>query len=320
MKLHLLALVATVYLVHAKKLGKGVTGHYDALMTKNAAKCEFTFDVNIPSTCQAVADFNAMTMTLFASMNSWLQCGNPKTVLPKGTIVCVSSVVAEDSNGVTQQGNILGGLNAPSLGKANRPTFNGTMPARNSTSVSTATASAGTALPTASATTSDPSAPPPPPPPPPPPAPCNVYDGSCVERSRSDFPPNFGGDEVTSCLYLANYARQLYNPGVWDLRWDATLADYAYGSAEFSSINSCDECHTNSGPGTSWGQNLYLGQCTCQEAYFGWVTNEAAGNDPANPDQGHFLNVVGLDIPYRSIGCGASSAGGGCSIVCNYGL
>ncbi|KAJ3009096.1 UNVERIFIED_CONTAM: hypothetical protein HDU68_002826 [Siphonaria sp. JEL0065] len=318
MKLIWLALAA-IYAVQAKKLGLKITGHYDAGMTKQASKCDYTFEVNIASTCQEVADFNAMTITVFAAMNSWLQCGNPKTTLKKGTIVCVSSVVAEDSNGTTQQGQILGGVNAPSLGKANRPNFNGTMPGRNTTTAGVS----GTATTTIPAATdgSSPSPSPNAPPPPPPPSPCNMYDGSCAVRAQSDGPPNYREyDEVTECLTLANYARQLYNPGVWDLHWDSTLAAYAQDSAAYSSINDCNECHTNSGPGTSWGQNLYLGQCTCSDAYFGWVTNEAMGQDPSNPDAGHFLNVVGLDIPYTRLGCGASSAGGGCSIVCNYGL
>ncbi|KAI8607629.1 hypothetical protein BC830DRAFT_1158287 [Chytriomyces sp. MP71] len=175
---------------------------------------------------------------------------------------------------------------------------------------------------TAASTTTTPAAAPTTQPAPPPSPGCDPNNlGSCVALTSSDAPPNVAGTGAQyECLTLTNYARQHYNPGVWDLYWDDQLAQYAQGSADYASANGCSECHTNSGPGTSWGQNLYLGPCSCTDAYNGWVTNEAAGNDPFNPDEGHFTNVVGFAVPYQKVGCASSSVGGQCATVCNYGL
>ncbi|KAI9340542.1 hypothetical protein BDR26DRAFT_861296 [Obelidium mucronatum] len=159
-----------------------------------------------------------------------------------------------------------------------------------------------------------------PPPPPPPPSTCSIADGSCRIRAQSDSPPNVAGTGmVYECVTLANYARQHYNPGVNDLVWSNSLAAYAQQSADYSATYNCWDCHTNSGPGTTWGQNLYLSKKSCSEAYYGWVTNEALGNDASNPDAGHFTNVVGFASPYVYIGCSVSTIKAGAT-VCNYGL
>ncbi|KAJ3123436.1 hypothetical protein HK100_011604 [Physocladia obscura] len=154
--------------------------------------------------------------------------------------------------------------------------------------------------------------------------PCNQIDGTlgpCEAYAATDSPPNETGLDIeTQCLTLFNYARQHYNYGTWDYVWDPWLAEYAQYSANYAAYYDCSDCHTYSGSGYSWGQNLYLGEYDCESGYFGWVTNEAAGDDPANPEEGHFLNVVGFDIPYVSVGCAGASQNGNVAVVCNYGL
>ncbi|ORY45714.1 hypothetical protein BCR33DRAFT_716348 [Rhizoclosmatium globosum] len=142
----------------------------------------------------------------------------------------------------------------------------------------------------------------------------------CMILAQTDVPPQVYGQTVeVECLELANYARRHYNPGVFDLKWDPLLAQYAEESAIYAATQGCTHCHTNSGGGTTWGQNLYTSARSCSEAYYGWVTKEAAGQDPYNPDAGHFKNIVGFTMPYRIIGCGSSQINGGAT-VCNYGL
>ncbi|KAI9340538.1 hypothetical protein BDR26DRAFT_861292 [Obelidium mucronatum] len=129
--------------------------------------------------------------------------------------------------------------------------------------------------------------------------------------------------EPAACLALANYPRQHYS-GEKDLVWNNQLAVYATESAQYAADNDCSHCHTNSGSGTTWGQNLYTGVGSCADAYAGWVTTEALGLDPHNLDAGHFKNIVGFEVPYQFVGCGsASSTKSGKSVVatvCNYGL
>ncbi|KAJ3248257.1 hypothetical protein HDU78_001262 [Chytriomyces hyalinus] len=129
-------------------------------------------------------------------------------------------------------------------------------------------------------------------------------------------------DTITQCVGLANYARHLYNPGAPDLIWSEPLAKRAKASADYAAKLDCWDCHSDSGPGTDWGQNLYLSKGSCWDSYVGWVTDEALAPSEANPDQGHFKNVVGIAIafsPYLSIGCGSSTIGSSAT-VCNYGV
>ncbi|KAJ3009094.1 UNVERIFIED_CONTAM: hypothetical protein HDU68_002824 [Siphonaria sp. JEL0065] len=310
--MHLLSIVAAVLAVgtsvNGKDLGEHQTGHYASGMTKEIATCEHTFQVTSKATCQEIAEATAMTLAAFTALNPKI-CTGPLSPL---TIVCISSEVFQDETGnafngtLAHSGATLSVL--PHPGAANRPDFNGTFPTRKSTT--TTASGTETALPT------DPAASPSPVPPPPPP-PC--YDGTlnpCVGYSQSDNPPNWrGADVVSECGGLTNYARQHYNPGTWDLQWDATLAAYAYDSAVYAATYQCNECHTNSGPGTTWGQNLFLGPCSCSDAYNGWVTNEAAGNDPYNRDEGHFTNIVGFFVPYQSVGCGSAEVNGVCATL-----
>ncbi|KAI9340537.1 hypothetical protein BDR26DRAFT_934407 [Obelidium mucronatum] len=160
-----------------------------------------------------------------------------------------------------------------------------------------------------------------PPPPPPPQHQCSATNiAACAALTSTDKPPSVANLSVPEeCTILANYARSHYNPTAKPLTWSPTLAGYAQASADYSATNNCWDCHTNSGPGTTWGQNLYLSKKSCAESYFGWVTNEAAGNDPVNVDAGHFTNVVGFAAPYKTIGCASSRIGQGAT-VCNYGL
>ncbi|KAJ3062809.1 hypothetical protein HDU98_001341 [Podochytrium sp. JEL0797] len=171
-------------------------------------------------------------------------------------------------------------------------------------------------------------APAPPPVQPTPPSPPPITQGTCSSANlaackpltATDTPPSIAGMSFSQgCTILANYARAHYNPGSLPLMWDAKLATAALASATYSATNNCWDCHTNSGAGTTWGQNLYLGKTGCAESYNGWVTNEAAGLDPVNIDAGHFQNVVGFAVPYVSIGCGVSLVGQGAT-VCNYGM
>ncbi|KAI8607213.1 hypothetical protein BC830DRAFT_1234704 [Chytriomyces sp. MP71] len=113
---------------------------------------------------------------------------------------------------------------------------------------------------------------------------------------------------TTQCVQLANYARHHYNPGAVDLVWNPTLAQAAQESADYAAQHDCWNCHTNAGPGTTWGQNLFLSKRSCQDAYNGWVTTEAAGKDSVNLEEGHFKNVVGFAAPYRTIGKHPSSS------------
>ncbi|KAJ3236126.1 hypothetical protein HDU81_011161 [Chytriomyces hyalinus] len=129
-------------------------------------------------------------------------------------------------------------------------------------------------------------------------------------------------DVITQCVGLANYARRLYNPSAPPLVWSDALATRAKTSADYAAKLNCWNCHSDSGSGTDWGQNLYLSKGSCWDSYTGWVTDEALAPSEANPDQGHFKNVVGIAIafsPYLSIGCGSSSIGSSAT-VCNYGV
>ncbi|KAJ3064037.1 hypothetical protein HDU98_000216 [Podochytrium sp. JEL0797] len=139
-------------------------------------------------------------------------------------------------------------------------------------------------------------------------------DKSCGYRAQFDNPPNVAGQGVVyECLTLTNYARNLYNPPAGNLVWSDYLTAFAQQSAEYSADNSCWDCHTNAGGGTSWGQNLYEGKRSCSDSYSGWVTDEASSYG------GHFMNVVGFAVPYVNMGCGSSNTNGGAT-VCNYGL
>ncbi|KAJ3059474.1 hypothetical protein HDU98_004515, partial [Podochytrium sp. JEL0797] len=160
---------------------------------------------------------------------------------------------------------------------------------------------------------------------------CNANNlAGCVSLSHTDSPPQVPNDSSEyACLTLANYARQHYNPGVWDLMWDETLVPDAIESARYSAVHGCWDCHTNSGGGTTWGQNLYLSKTSCADGYYGWVTNEAAQHDSVNVVEGHFTNVVGFAVDYVSMGCGAyrttgheegSPPAGVSAVVCNFGL
>ncbi|KAJ3126963.1 hypothetical protein HK100_009996 [Physocladia obscura] len=149
----------------------------------------------------------------------------------------------------------------------------------------------------------------------------NCSEFNCEPLAMTDNPPDVSGESFSQgCVDLTNYARNHYNYGVNLLYWDDILATYAAASAAYSATNNCWDCHTNSGAGTSWGQNLFLGENSCQAAYAGWVTNEAAGKDSVNVAQGHFNNVVGFAAAYVSIGCGVASENGNVAVVCNYGL
>ncbi|KAJ3291126.1 hypothetical protein HDU79_002655 [Rhizoclosmatium sp. JEL0117] len=291
--------------------------------------------------------------------NPYVDCADSRNSVWPPVVVCVGTSVFQNEKGDAFNGTTGAKIILPGAGSSNMPTWNGTIPGRrntttiaasvktssivNTTSVAVTTAAAaGTGTDTPPVVTTDPvitttpeviattdPAPPPPTPEPspdPPPAPvllppCSIYDGSCIVRAQYDNPPNYRGyDPSIECTYLANYARQVYNPGVWDLWWDQNLQPYAMRSATYSATYQCSHCHTESGPGYSWGQNLYLSMCSCSDAYFGWVTNEALGQDPANPDAGHFTNVVGFAVPYQSIGCGSAQVNGVCATVCDYGL
>ncbi|KAJ3017554.1 UNVERIFIED_CONTAM: hypothetical protein HDU68_011586 [Siphonaria sp. JEL0065] len=151
---------------------------------------------------------------------------------------------------------------------------------------------------------------------------CSKDDlGYCAVLATTDVPPIVTGLSVEQeCTILANHARTHYS-GATPLVWNAQLAEYAVASAKYAAENNCSHCHTNSGTGTTWGQNLYTGMGSCTASYFGWVTNEAAGNDPFNKDAGHFKNIVGFEVDYKFIGCGSFRAATGMTAtVCNYGL
>ncbi|KAJ3067020.1 hypothetical protein HDU98_009756 [Podochytrium sp. JEL0797] len=139
-------------------------------------------------------------------------------------------------------------------------------------------------------------------------------DNSCGYRAQFDKPPNVRGTGIVNeCLTLANYARALYNPTAPALVWSDFLQSHAQYSSKYSADNGCWDCHTDSGSGTSWGQNLFYQIQSCTDAYWGWVTNEAAGMG------GHFQNVVGFAFQNVNMGCGVSTDGNGAT-VCNYGL
>ncbi|KAJ3139367.1 hypothetical protein HK100_011772 [Physocladia obscura] len=124
-----------------------------------------------------------------------------------------------------------------------------------------------------------------------------------------------------ACLDLNNHARYIYgNPNPY-LVWNQDLANWAVVSSAYADTLGCWNCHSYSGSGYSWGQNLYVGESTCADAYFGWVTQEAEGKGLGG-EVGHFLNAAGWAIDpsggtgYTQIGCGTY----GNTIVCNFGL
>ncbi|KAJ3377815.1 hypothetical protein HDU84_008185 [Entophlyctis sp. JEL0112] len=169
--------------------------------------------------------------------------------------------------------------------------------------------------------------------------PCNKVDGTlvpCATYATSDSPPDYSSyDLQTQCLALTQYARQHYNYGANSLSWDPILASYALYSASYAAYYNCWNCHTYAGGGYSWGQNLFLGEHDCQSAYNGWVTAEAAAENTASPEDGHFQNIgemmppeslyqyfslVGFAAPYVSMGCAVATENGNTAVVCNYGL
>ncbi|ORY45721.1 hypothetical protein BCR33DRAFT_716352 [Rhizoclosmatium globosum] len=333
-----LALAAST--VSAKNIGAKVRGHWGRGMTNHTASCDHTYQVVEKETCAQIATQLNMLYKDFIAINKghpYVDCSDSRNNVWPPVV---------DDSGNAFNGTTMAKIILPGAGSSNMPTWNGTMPARKNATTSIVTKSITTAINATSAVgvdgitpTADPTAPttaadalpttdaaPPPAPPAPvtPPGtgfPCSIYDGSCMQRSTFDAPPNYRGmDPSIECTALTNYARQLYNPGVWDLVWDNAMVEYAYRAAVFSATYQCSHCHTESGPGYSWGQNLYLSMCSCSDAYFGWVTNEAAGQDPANPDAGHFTNIVGLAVPYQTIACAAAQINGMCSLVCDYGL
>ncbi|KAJ3073160.1 hypothetical protein HDU98_002132 [Podochytrium sp. JEL0797] len=161
---------------------------------------------------------------------------------------------------------------------------------------------------------------------------CNANNlAGCVSLSQTDSPPQVPNDSSEyACLTLANYARQHYNPGVWDLMWDEKLVPEGHRKCAMLRGSGCWDCHTNSGGGTTWGQNLHLSKTSCADWYYGWwVTNEAAQQDSVNVEEGHFTNVVGFTVDYVSMGCGTyritgheegSLPAGVSAVVCNFGL
>ncbi|KAJ3064580.1 hypothetical protein HDU98_012026 [Podochytrium sp. JEL0797] len=308
-------------------------------MSQQATQCNFTYQVTAINgqACSDIALQFSMSLNAFVELNNqnpYVDCSDARNLIWKPVVVCVASSVFQDDSGTAFNGTTLKQITLPGQGSSNRPDVVGPfvpLKPKNATMTSNSTTTtlpaSTTASPTVSGTdpaasetqtaaspetTTDAPAPPPPPPPPPPPQnpPCNQIDGTlgpCAQYGATDTPPNYAGqDPSIECTALANYARQHYNGGVWDLQWDANLVQYAAYSANYAASNGCSECHTQSGSGYAWGQNLYLGQCSCTEAYFGWVTNEAMGQDPANPDAGHFTNVVGFAVPYQTIGCASA--------------
>ncbi|KAJ3017557.1 UNVERIFIED_CONTAM: hypothetical protein HDU68_011589 [Siphonaria sp. JEL0065] len=311
-------------LVAAKNLGHNIRGHRAKGMSQQATECEFTYQIVQESTCDQVAMQNAMSLTVFEALNNqnpYIDCSDARNKIWPPVVVCIASQVFQDETGQAFNGTTLAKIALPGENSSNRPDFNGTMPLRRNLTTTTSTSvmshTPTVSLPTDSSVTPLPTENSPPPAcvpstvcsleqcgstitdncgnglvceacaPPPPPPPCN-YDGTlgpCRYYADSDLPPNWRGYDVASeCSGLTNYARQHYNPGIWDLQWDGRLAAYAYDSAVYSATYKCSHCHTNSGSGTTWGQNLYLGPCSCTDAYFGWVTNEARGDDPFNLD------------------------------------
>ncbi|KAJ3202253.1 hypothetical protein HDU83_000713, partial [Entophlyctis luteolus] len=137
-------------------------------------------------------------------------------------------------------------------------------------------------------------------------------------QSASEAAASVGSDFNQACLDLNNHSRKFYgNPNPY-LVWNEDLANWAVVSAAYANTLQVYDAHSYSGGSYPWGQNLYVGEATCAEAYYGWVTSEALGG--GSTENGHFLNQAGWvssdGSAYTQIGCGAY----GNTIVCNYGL
>ncbi|KAJ3353402.1 hypothetical protein HDU83_006887 [Entophlyctis luteolus] len=137
-------------------------------------------------------------------------------------------------------------------------------------------------------------------------------------QSASEAAASVGSDFNQACLDLNNHARKFYgNPNPY-LVWNEDLANWAVVSAAYANTLQKYDAHSYSGGSYPWGQNLYVGEATCAEAYYGWVTSEALGG--GSTENGHFLNQAGWVSSdggaYTQVGCGAY----GDTIVCNYGL
>ncbi|KAJ3241216.1 hypothetical protein HDU81_001614 [Chytriomyces hyalinus] len=342
------------------ELGRGRKGHWAEGMRVEVADCKSPYKLKVTGTpsCEQIADHQAMTVKALLDLNSWLDCNKPlpdKTIvcLPSAPVIQIDGDSQQqdatngDSSAPAQGVNAGPAGAAPTqpagpIGGAIRPKITGTLAARRTTlatSTSSVKPTSAAAKPTTTAanpdataspadittdavTTTQAAPTPDAPPPSPPSAGCLGNMDYCKVLADSDNPPYYAGSGApTECTGLTNYARQHYNPGTFDLYWDDNLAYNAQYSAEWAATYDCTHCHTRSGGGDyNWGQNLYLGQCSCTDAYNGWVRNEAAGNDPYNPDAGHFLNIVGFEIDYRSVGCASAQVDGRCATVCNYGL
>ncbi|KAJ3195333.1 hypothetical protein HDU83_009882 [Entophlyctis luteolus] len=137
-------------------------------------------------------------------------------------------------------------------------------------------------------------------------------------QSADEAAASVGSDFNQACLDLNNHSRKFYgNPNPYVV-WNEGLANWAVVSAAYANTLQVYDAHSYSGGSYPWGQNLYVGEATCAEAYYGWVTSEALGG--GSTENGHFLNQAGWvssdGSAYTQIGCGAY----GDTIVCNYGL
>ncbi|KAI9340561.1 hypothetical protein BDR26DRAFT_861353, partial [Obelidium mucronatum] len=319
-------LVVLAACVEGKKLGGLALGHWTAGMRVETANCEYTFEVQGSATCQQVADLNAMPLQVFQKLNPWLDCGK---LLSEFTIVCVPSEsstkqksvpdgnVSSDNVIVTDKAVI--SSVATSFTRTTSTTLSSLIPSSPSPSPAPLLASLPSPLPVAPVAIQPPPAFPEVQQPQQPEAPAEPQFAP-IEQQPEPQQPQQEQQRVSSisidaneCLSLFNSARAQYNPSIGGLIWSDRLASIAQQSVAFNAgSNCCDaSCHILSGGMTGIAQNLFCGVQSCQQAFHGWVTEEAAYQG------GHWQNIVGFPTNFPFIGC-ASSGDGVSALVCNF--
>ncbi|KAJ3017553.1 UNVERIFIED_CONTAM: hypothetical protein HDU68_011585, partial [Siphonaria sp. JEL0065] len=102
-----------------------------------------------------------------------------------------------------------------------------------------------------------------------------IIDDGCGNQIRCEdcpapAPQPQPGDLSGDCLYAHNNQRG----GLPALQWDYDIANnHAFPVAKHCAENGCWNCHEDSGPGTIFAQNMFLGYGSCSSAIGGWMAS-----------------------------------------------
>ncbi|KAJ3139366.1 hypothetical protein HK100_011771 [Physocladia obscura] len=272
----LLAAVASSTLGVQGTLYGNKTGHPDYYVPnwKEVASCVKTVQVPGTPTCVQAAQYLGLTITALTALNPSLDCS--KAYITPKTLICVPDGSSDGSSSSTNSSSSSGGSGTGGTGNSNSTASNSTI--SGSSSKSNVSSTATIAIITTTTTT------------------------AVAPASTAGFSATV---DISSCISLFDTARSEYVSNQDGLTWSDNLASLAQQSADYSASSSCcdDTCHTLSGGSTGIAQNLYCGETSCDNAYDGWVTQEASAWG------GHFANIVGYPVDYPYFGCAVSYSG-----------